>query len=319
MRTAALLLVLLVAAPLTGCIGGGATDEPEPVDLLAEPPQWQVGDWWLYTFSTPEWDDDSARLVVTEVDAETDTLFMLGISSRREARRHAVLNHNPFLGRITHNMSVFENGEASPVLPFPLRTGGEWQFDLFDKEWNATVISAAGGIATIRAEHYLGETLQYTYDGVFGFIGSLRWATADDDELLGIRLVESGVGHTGEVWFIRAGDLYSGDWEHASALPDVEVRDTFLVSGHPQNGDWDEMIYWLDARMGGGVSTSTLTLRDHLSLTALARTWGPGAEEEGQLGTIPYPSGEYTFTLTQTGESHVRMIIAGGISTSWTL
>ena len=319
MRAGVVLFAILLISPLTGCISGGDEEPDNGSDLLSTPPEWEVGDWWLYMFSTPEWQDDSARLVVTEVDAEADTSYMLGISSRAEARRHAVLNHNSFLGRITHNLSVFENGEPSEVFRFPLLVGEQWLFQLYGKEWNATVTSTAGGVAIIRAEHYQGETISYTYDGNVGFIGNLVWATAEGEELLKMHLVETGEGDTGEFWFIQAGDLYSGDWEHTAGLPDGEIRDTFFASQHPRNGEWDEMIYWIDARMGGGTSTSTLTLRDHTSATALARTWGPGAEEEGQLGTIPYPSGDYTLTLTQTGQSHVRLKIAGGITTSWTL
>ena len=35
------------------------------------------------------------------------------------------------------------------------------------------------------------------------------------------------------------------------------------------------MIYFLDAESGSG-STITMTLRDHLSVSALERVWGPG-------------------------------------------
>ena len=53
--------------------------------------------------------------------------------------------------------------------------------------------------------------------------------------------------------------------------------------------------------------------------SALQRTWGPGAEEYGTLGTLPYPSEEYTLTLTFTGDTHLRIHVAGGITQSWTL
>jgi hypothetical protein len=79
------------------------------------------------------------------------------------------------------------------------------------------------------------------------------------------------------------------------------------------------MIYFLDASCGSGASTISLTLRDHTSISALARVWGPGAEELGTLGTIPYPSEEYTLTLTFTGNTNLRLKIAGGITESWTL
>ena len=69
------------------------------------------GDWWLYTFSTPDYSDDTARLVVASTSEEDGTAYMLAISSLTEARRHAVLNHNPFLGRITHSDLVLSKTE----------------------------------------------------------------------------------------------------------------------------------------------------------------------------------------------------------------
>ena len=111
MRTP-LMVLLMLSVSLAGCLESGSSLNNGPGDPdLSQPAEWQVGQWWLYTFSTPEWEDDSARLVVAEDDAEDGTAYMLAISSEREAKRHAVLNHNPFLGRITHdNLSAYENG-----------------------------------------------------------------------------------------------------------------------------------------------------------------------------------------------------------------
>jgi len=315
------LVLLLVGASLAGCLGGDeesseGMDEPD----LSVAANWTVGQWWLYTFSTPEWEDDSARLVVAETDAESGTAYMLAISSQREARRHAVLNHNPFLGRITHdNLSAFENGEAQPVFTFPLTDGKTWSFTLFEVEWNAEVIGVGDGRATISAESADGQILSYTYDGWAGFVGSLTWYDSQGELRLKMSLAGSGFNHEGEVWFIRAGDIFAEEWDHDSGAPDVEITDSFFVSGHPSQGDYDEMIYWIDAEMGGGSSSGTLTLRDHSSVTALSRQWGPGIQENGQMGTIPYPSGEYTLTITQSGDSYIRLIVAGGLTQSWSL
>ena len=320
MRLAPFCLAMLLFSSLTGCLADGDGDEAADLASVEVIADWRVGQWWLYTFTTPEWEDDSARLVVTEVDAEGNTTHMLGISSHREARRHAVLNHNPFLGRISHgNLSPFENGEPQRLFSFPPNIGEEWSSTLFGVSWNITTSDIQGTVVTYRAQGGSGEDLVYSYDASIGFLISLARISSDGTILLRMSLVASGLDHEGDVWFIRAGDLYSAEWNHDGGLPDAEIRDTFLVSGHPDQGDWDEMIYWLDARMGGGASTSSLTLRDHASVTALARTWGPGAQEEGQLGTIPYPSGEYTLTLTQSGESYVRLIVAGGITSHWTV
>ena len=45
-------------------------------------PEWEVGDQWLYTFITPQFGEDSARLVVAEIDDE-EGVYQVGISSER--------------------------------------------------------------------------------------------------------------------------------------------------------------------------------------------------------------------------------------------
>ena len=55
------LSVLFLTASLSGCTAvSDAITGKDEVDV----PTWEVGDWWLYTFSTPEYTDDTARLVV---------------------------------------------------------------------------------------------------------------------------------------------------------------------------------------------------------------------------------------------------------------
>ena len=93
-----LLSFLMMTVCLTGCIGDDTITDSEIGDTTEDElvlPQWQIGDQWLYTFITPEFGEDSTRLVVADI-REDDGLFMLGISSEGEAQRHAVINHNPF-------------------------------------------------------------------------------------------------------------------------------------------------------------------------------------------------------------------------------
>ena len=306
---------LLLATALSGCSGiSGIVGGSDSVEV----PTWEVGDWWLYTFSTPDYTDDTARLVVASVSEENNTSYMLAISSLSEARRHAVLNHNPFLGRMMQeDLSAYENGVAQAVMDFPLEEGKTWGFTLFSIEWSASVWSISGNSVTIGANADDGSHLEYVYNGDVDFFSTFVWTDASGVQQMRMMLADSGEGHSGDVYFVRGGDLYSHLWEDTS--PDIEVRDTFFVSDHPSDGEWDEMIYFLDAECGGGGSTISLTLRDHGSLSALERVWGPGASESGTLGTIPYPSEEYTLTATFTGDSYLRLKIAGGITTSWSL
>ena len=311
------ILVVLLASSLGGCAGGESGGSDSSSDGF-EVPIWEIGDWWLYTFSTPDYSDDTARLVVASTSEEDGSAYMLAISSLTEARRHAVLNHNPFLGRMTHSeLGAFENGVAQSVLSFPLVEDKEWSFTLFSREWNAFVSDISGSSAVIIATSSDGSRLDYVFDREAGFFYSFTWKDEMGETNLRMMLSDSGSGHSGDVYFVRGGDLFSDVWEDPGN--DIEIRDTFLVSDHPSDGEWDEMIYFIDADCGSGSSIS-LTLRDHMSISALERIWGPGASEMGTLGTIPYPSGEYTLTATFTGGStFLRVRIAGGITQSWTL
>ena len=311
------ILVVLLTSSLAGC-SGNQTDSGGPSSGVFEVAAWETGDWWLYTFSTPDYSDDTARLVVASTSEEDGTAYMLAISSLTEARRHAVLNHNPFLGRITHSeLGAFENGVAQSVLSFPLEEGNAWSFTLFSMGWDAFVSDISGSTAVIIATSSDGSRLDYVFDNEAGFFHSFTWKDQMGVTNLRMMLSDSGSGHTGDVYFVRGGDLFGSTWEDSGN--DIEIRDTFLVNDHPSDGEWDEMIYFIDADCGSGSSIS-MTLRDHTSISALERIWGPGASEMGTLGTIPYPSGEYTLTATFTGSStFLRVRIAGGITQSWSL
>jgi len=312
------IVMIMMITSLAGCTGisngiiGSSGDEEISV------PAWELGDNWLYTFSTPDYSDDTTKLVVATTDIEENgTAYMLAISSIGEARRHAVLNHNPFLGRITHDdLSPFENGMSQTVLDFPLSRNKAWSFSLFGNDWNAVVTSVDSSIASIRATANDGSSIDYIFDGNIAFFSSFIWTDSEGVIQLKMKNADNGVGHTGDVYFVRGGDLYSNDWYNTG--PDAEFVDSFFVSDHPKDGEWNEMIYFLDAACEGG-STISLTLRDHTSVSALERLWGPGTEETGTLGTIPYPSEDYTLTATFTGNTHLRILLAGGITYSWNL
>ena len=187
-----MMLVLILTVP--GCTTGIGGLGPRDSQAL-EVPAWEVGDWWLYTFETPEFGEDSARLVVTEeVDAEGH--WMLGISSEREAQRHAVINHNPFLGRVTYDgLSVYENGMPQPVFSFPWTRGDTWSFTLFGMIWQAETVAVQGHEARMVANSG-PDLLEITFDGDRGFIQELTWSTGPEVNLR-MTLTQSGAATQG--------------------------------------------------------------------------------------------------------------------------
>ena len=180
---ATLLSAVLLLGMLSGCINNADSTTNSGIGDTTEEeltlPDWQIGDQWIYTFITPQFGEDSARLVVADV-REDDGLFMLGISSEAEAQRHAVINHNPFLGRVTMDgLSVYENGEPQSVFNFPWEVGNTWTFRLLGQDWTASTDNIYNGEVTVSATSNEGHMIDYVFTGRQGFLKSFTW-TSDE-------------------------------------------------------------------------------------------------------------------------------------------
>ena len=314
-----LLSLLMITVSLAGCISNednteSGIDNTTEDDLIL--PQWQIGDQWLYTFITPQFGEDSTRLVVADV-REDDGLFMLGISSEGEAQRHAVINHNPFLGRVTMDgLSVYENGEPQPVFNFPWEVGNTWAFRLLGQDWSATTDNIYNGEVSVSASSSEGHELDYVFSGRQGFIKSLLWTDNEGVVNLQMSLVQKDTGYTGDVFFYRAGDIHDNLYEEN----DQEVYDTFLDEGYSPNEAWDTLVWYLDVEISQQGGSGSLSIKDHQGASPLTRAWGAGATEKGSFGTIPSNSGEHSITVTVRGDgSFVHLKVAGALVRSWTL
>ena len=318
MRSVFLLSALMLSLSMAGCLEGpsvngiGMGDTTEAELVL---PLWEVGDQWLYTFSTPQFGEDSARLVVAEVD-EDERLYRLGISNEREAQRHAVINHNPFLGRMTiDGLSVYEEGVAQQVFKFPWAENDMWSFTLFGQAWSATTASIYNGVVDVVADSDDGHRLTYAFSGREGFLASLLWTDEAGTEQLRMTLTQSKSGYEGEVYFYQARDLLDRLYEQN----DNDIYDSFLDSGHPDGEDWDVLVWYLDVEIATGGS-GTLSMKDHQGASPLTRAWGSGATEQGAIGTVPSLSGDYSLTVTLRGaSSSLHLKVAGALVTQWNL
>ena len=301
-RAAIVMACLMVMCILSGCIETGDSGQlGESVDDDMTLPEWEVGNNWLYTFITPQFGEDSARLVVAEIDNESGD-YQVGISSEREAQRHAVINHNPFLGRMTID---------------PWVIGDEWSFTLFGQEWSATTVSINNGNARVSAESSEGHELQYTFSGSDGFLERLVWEDSEGRNQLRMDLNVARSSYQGDVFFYRARDLIERLYEEN----DQEIYDSFFDEGHPTEGDWDTLVWYLDVEISSnGASSGSLTMKDHAGASPLTRAWGSGATEKGAIGTIPSNTGEYSLTVTVRGQSsYIHLKVAGALVFQWNL
>ena len=317
-RSAIVMACLMMMCMVSGCIETGDSGQlGESVDDDMALPEWEVGNNWLYTFITPQFGEDSARLVVAEIDNESGD-YQVGISSEREAQRHAVINHNPFLGRMTINgLSVYENGIPQQVFSFPWAIGDEWSFTLFGQEWSATTVSIINGNARVSAESSEGHQLEYTFSGSDGFLERLVWEDSEGANQLRMDLNVARSNYQGDVFFYRARDLLDRLYEEN----DQEIYDSFFDEGHPTEGDWDTLVWYLDVEISsGGASSGSLTMKDHAGASPLTRAWGSGATEKGAIGTIPSNTGEYSLTVTVRGQSsYIHLKVAGALVFQWNL
>ncbi|MBJ23561.1 MAG: hypothetical protein CMB64_02710 [Euryarchaeota archaeon] len=311
------LVILMLFFP--GCLSGSSSSEGDASETF-DSPVWELGDWWMYTFTTPEFGDVTTRLVVTEVDAQENSSYILGITNQLEAHRHALLNFNPFLGRITHaNLSVYENGEPQPFFSFPLKEGNTWDFDLLGySNWNAQILMVNDGVAYISAQNSDGGTLEYSFDSNIKFISKLVWKDTSEQVKLEMSWSgQKGDGYTGDAFFVRAFDLRNEVYEGN----DGETYDsTFLDNGHPSDGNFDQLYIYLDVEIESSASShGSFTIKDHRGISPKVETWNAGTSEKGSISVIPSQSGEYSLTVTCTGSgSIIHVIVVGGLESVWT-
>ena len=241
---------------------------------------------------------------------------MLGISSEEEAIRHAVVNHNPFLGRIVKgSLSVYENGEPQSVFNFPWDADEDWQFTLFGISWSAEITGYRGNGVIVSASSSDGQSISYEYNADHGFLDEFVWTDSNGVSQLEMQLVKTGVEHEGTTWFYRGMDLIDRTYENT----DTEVYDTFLDSGHPSGADFNRLVWYIDVIITQG-GTGSLVMKDHSGVSPLTRAWGSNSQERGSVGTIPSNSGEYSLTIHTTRQgSSLHLKVAGAIVTSWTL
>ena len=288
-------------------------------------PSWEHGEYWNYSFKTPEIENVVSSIVIASDDG---TDYLIGVASRLDAQRHAVLNFNPMLGRIAmENFSIYEKGIPQPLFSFPMRINDKWSFSMFDvEEFNAQVVSiktlelpinGQTTIVYIEATATTGESLIYSYDTSAKWIHSLVLKDSSGKVLLDMKLISYGMGYVGEVYFVRARDLFSDVYTSKRASPAIDRYNSFLDQGHPNWGDWDYLVYYYEVSTEEN-SGGTLTVADPLSKEAMKRVIGPNTFE-CTLGTTPSESGEWKVTIALGGDSYLKLRIAGGIEYVWTV
>lgn len=299
------IISLFLGTIISGCLGDGFKSNSNEISISS--PNWTKSDFWEYSVKTSNLEVSTTMVVTINNDA---TDYYVGAGSLEDAKRHAVLNHNPALGRVQmSDYSVYENNQPQKIIDFPLETSKSWSFSLYgEDEFVASVIGIENGLAEISAVSNTGARISYIFSQEARWFSYFEFNNANGETVLSMELANYGTGFTGNAYFCRGGDLYDKEFEG----PDLEVYDTVYVNeGHERYGNWNYILYFLESNTGGSGS-GELTLKDHTGTELLFETFSPGVTKN-EMGSVEGNSGNWTFEIALSGDSYVRMRIAGAI------
>ena len=299
------IIMLFLGTTISGCLGDSFSNNADDISMSS--PTWIKSDFWEYSVKTSNLEISTTMVVSIDNDA---TDYYVGAGTLEDAKRHAVLNHNPALGRVQmSDFAVYENNEPQKIIDFPLKTSKSWSFSLYgENEFVASVIEIEKGLAEISAVSDSGARISYIFSQEARWFSYFEFTSANGETILSMELANYGTGFTGNAYFCRGGDLYDKEFEG----PDLEVYDTVYVSeGHQRYGNWNYILYFLEANTGGSGS-GELTLKDHFGTEVLVETFSPGVTKN-EMGSVEGNSGNWTFEIALSGDSYVRMRIAGAI------
>ena len=302
--------VILLGTSFGGCLGDRLiSDDGDDVSISA--PVWNKGYYWEYGIKTSDIEISTTMIVAIDDDSND---YYIGTASLIDAKRHAVLNYNPALGRVQiSDFSIYENNIAQILFDFPLEKNKEWSFSLYGKDgFSATVVDIQADRADIVATSSDGAKIEYNFDVDAKWINSFIFTESTGENILEMQLAKHGNDYTGNSYFCRGGDLYDEEF----IGPDFGYYDTeFANGGHERYGPWDYVVYYLEAEIGSG-SGGELILRDHESTDILVETFSPG-NSKNELGTVMGTSGNWTLEISLSGDADVRIRIAGAIEYSY--
>jgi hypothetical protein len=301
--------VILLGTSFGGCLGDRLLSDDDSISISA--PNWSKGHYWEYGIKTSDIEISTSMIVAVDDDSND---YYIGTASLIDAKRHAVLNHNPAIGRVQmSDLSVYENNVAQLLFNFPLEKNKDWSFSLYGKDgFAATVVDIQDDYADIVATNSDGARIEYNFDVDAKWINSFVFTESTGETILEMQLAKHGKDYTGNSYFCRGGDLYDEEF----IGPDFGYYDTeFANEGHERYGPWDYVVYYLEAEIGSG-SGGELILRDHESTDILVETFSPG-NSKNELGTVMGTSGNWTLEISLSGNADVRIRIAGAIEYSY--
>ena len=157
MRSMGLMVWLMFSLSLAGCLEGPTVSRTTVATprKTNSPSSWNIGDQWLYTFITPQFGEDSARLVVAESTTNpASTDWASPASGSATPRRH---QSQPLPRPRPWTVVRLRRRRAQPVFNFPWNEG-HLVVHLLGQQWTATTASIYNGVVDVVADSSDGHT-----------------------------------------------------------------------------------------------------------------------------------------------------------------
>ena len=305
------IILMLITTMSSGCLENGIFgNEEDKVSFYS--PSWEKGDFWEYAITID--DKQFSTTMVVSID-DDDSDYYIGAVNLDDAKRHAVLNYNPALGRVQmSDFAIYEKNMPQKIIDFPLKQDKSWEFGMYGENFKASVIDITESKAEISANADSGAFINYIFDKDARWINNFEYTNSNGETILIMNLGNYGSGYTGNSYFCRGGDLFDEEF----IGPDFGVYDTrFANEGHERYGPWNYIVYYLEADIGSS-GGGELVLRDHEGTTSETIVFNPGANQH-IMGTVAGSSGNWTFEISLSGNADVRARIAGAIQYTYSV
>lgn len=236
-----LICLVLVTAPLAGCLGGDTPDGPGPAPdqgadqapetpASLEAPTWEIGDHWTYT-------DDAFGEVTWVVTGQTTGAWILDTTHPEVAFLDAREDIS-FLGeRGKSDLAGSQGDTRVTYFDWPLEENKTWTTTWDGVQREITVDRVEDGIAELTARQDGRVAVEYTYDSQVGHFRGFTFFDANGTQTVDATLQGSGSGFQGTA--VR--------WDLATAL---DLEGTFGVQPVADGDDFEvpetATDLWLD-------------------------------------------------------------------------
>lgn len=320
-----LVLVLVTAFALGGCVGdqgpsdatpteGNATPDgtagdaaaPGEVDLSSvEAPTWEMLDWFAFEASGPWTTNTEYDVIVHSIEGE-------GYVTATDTREQAVYDlfwDDPFIGRTDEELNPASPEMPATVFDWPLTpdktwtsqdgNGTTWEMVAHKRDSVQTHAGTFGGYH-IRGEAEDGWTIFVTYVPGLEWFSNWMLHRPDGEMMINVDMVGMGSNYTGEMFLGDSTVHVDADWSGTQDAPGVQ---TFTVAEEASH-----LRAYVSTDSGGPHGFLLVGPDGQVHPSDPAETVGSGDQISKTIDIQDPPAGDWTLIAEATDGGFLRVV-----------